>query len=69
MDAPTPQPPTPLDAGELQALIRYHCSTVVEAIDDGGIKPSKWDTLWVTICRIRQLAQHLKNMPVEKRPD
>jgi len=53
-----------LDAHEFQALLRHHCSSIVAAIDDGGIKPSKWRDLEQTGQRIRQLIGELK--PSEK---
>ena len=54
------------DADEIQALIRYHCSAVVEAIDDGGIKPSQTVKLGRTIERLRWLQERLSKCPMEK---
>ena len=55
-----------MDAGETQALIRYHCQTIVEVIDDGGVKPSKIGTLQATVKRIAELANDLEASPLEK---
>lgn len=56
-----------LDAGEVQALLKYHCQTIVEVIDDGGIKPSKIEELIRTTTRINMLAESLKHYPVESK--
>ena len=55
-----------MDAHEIQALIRHHCSIVVEAIDDGGIKPSKIGELQKTVQRLAELANDLEASPLEK---
>lgn len=58
-----------LDPHEYQALLRYHCATIIEAVDDDGLKPSKWPELQRTGVRIRQIIDALKpsekNMPPE----
>ena len=55
-----------MDAHEIQALIRHHCSAIVEAIDDGGIKPSQIGKLQRTILRLAELTNDLKASPLEE---
>ena len=54
-----------LDTNELQALARYHASTLVKVIDDGGIKPSKIDIAIATSKRIFAFLHAIKGRPLE----
>lgn len=47
------------DVAEIQALLRHHAQAVVDAIDDGGIKPSKREELERTCVRLIELAKAL----------
>lgn len=49
-----------LDAHELQALLRYHCASIVDVIDEGGLKPSKLEIAEQTGKRILQIIVMLK---------
>lgn len=54
-----------MDAHEIQALLRHHCSAIVETIDDGGIKPSQIGTLQATAKRIAELTNDLEGCALE----
>lgn len=53
-----------LEAHELQALLRHHCASIVEAIDDGGIEPSKITELLATADRIKEVVVEIKKCPL-----
>ena len=44
-----------LEAHEIQALIKHHCQALINAIDDGGIRPAQWTVLHATGIRINEL--------------
>ena len=55
-----------MGADEIQALLRYHCQTIVAVIDDGGIKTSQIGILQATAKRIAELTNDLEGCPQEE---